>query len=109
MKTPTNNLTHAIIAYLSLSGFRVWRNGNHAVYSVKRRAFLKNPTKLLGIPDIIGYQKKTGRAIYIEVKTGKDKLSTEQLDFLNDATDNKCIALIAWDFDNFEKQIKQYL
>lgn len=91
-KTPTNSLTMACVTYLNLSGFCVWRNNNGGVYSVKRGCFLKNAYHKQGVSDIIGYHKKSGKAVYVEIKTGKDKLSIEQYDFLEQATNAGCYA-----------------
>lgn len=87
-----NDLTKQAIELLSLHGFIVWRNNNGAVYDLKQKRFRKNPQTKLGVPDIVGYQKKTGRAIYVEVKVGYDKLSDEQRQFLLEAIENGCIA-----------------
>ena len=79
VKQDTNSLTRACIDLLNMSGYKVWRNGNHAVYSKKQGSFLKpSYGSLNGVPDIIGYQKKTGLFIGVEIKTGTDKMSKEQ-------------------------------
>lgn len=82
IKQDTNSLTKACINYLNVNGFKVWRNGNHAVYSHKRKSYLK-PTygSLNGVPDIIGFKKLDGSFIGVEIKTGKDKLSDAQKQF----------------------------
>src|SRR3989304_7218430 len=94
MTNKTNSLAQVIFHLLNASGFRAWRTGNHAVYSVKKKSFMKNPTRLLGIPDICGYRKKDGKAIYVEVKTGKDKLSEAQKHFLSEAQKATCIVIV---------------
>lgn len=91
--TRTNSLTHSVIMMLSYSGFKVWRNNNGAVYDPKRGVYRKNRSALHGIPDILGYHKKTGRMIAIEIKTGKDKLSPAQKIFLDELNDAGGIAL----------------
>ena len=92
MATQTNATTKACIAYLQLNGFNVWRNNNGAVYSKARGCYLKNPLHKQGVSDIIGYHKKSGKAIFVEIKTGKDKLSIEQYDFLEQARFAGCYA-----------------
>ena len=86
-KQDTNALTKACIDLLNLHGFKVWRNGNHAVYSVARKSYLK-PTygSLNGVPDIIGFNKADGTFIGVEIKVGKDKLSKEQKLFQKDCS-----------------------
>ena len=107
--TKTNSLTQAILKYLNYSGkYVAWRNGSHAVYSVTRKAFLKNPTTKLGIPDILGYRKSDSRFLAIEIKTGKDKLSLEQVSFIQEAKKSLCICFVASDFDQFLAELKKY-
>lgn len=106
-KVDTNKFTKACIQLLTFKGFEVWRNNNVAVYDKTIGGFRKNSTKL-GVPDIIGYQKKTGRAIYVEVKTGSDRLSDEQRAFLINALQNGCIAFECRTIDDITKRLKQY-
>ena len=103
--TTTNATTKAIIRYLLLTGkYKAWRNNNGAIFDRKRNCFRKNPSALLGIADICGYRKSDGKAIYVEIKTGKDKLSPEQILFLEDARKANCIVFEVKDFDDFQKQ-----
>lgn len=97
--TNTNLLTKEAIKYLNLNGFNCWRNNNGAVYSVTRKTYLKNPLHKLGVPDIIGYRKKDGRAVFIEVKTGKDKLSEHQINFIDEALRSNCISFVIRNID----------
>ena len=90
----TNELTHECINYLTLLGYKVWRNNNGAVYDPTRGCFRKSKTKLLGVPDIIGYHKKTAKFIGVEIKVGKDKLSPEQILFRDEALESNCICLV---------------
>lgn len=105
--TTTNATTRAIIDYLNMNGFVAYRNNNGAVYSVKRNCFLKNPLHKAGIPDICGYRKSDGRALFVEIKTGKDKLSLEQADFMRDAKKSGCIAFITGSTENAIARIDQ--
>ncbi len=84
-----NALTKAAITYFSAKGFECWRNNNLPAYDLKAKAFRKNTTKK-GVPDIIGYNKRTGQALFVEIKAGKDKLSPEQVVFLDDARKANC-------------------
>jgi len=101
----TNALTQAVLKLLNYNGFRAWRTGNHAVYSVKRKSFLKNPTRLIGIPDICGYRKADGKAIYVEVKTAKDKLSEAQKHFLYEAQKAGCIVIVAENIEQVQNRL----
>ncbi len=103
-KTNTNDTTKAIIYYLNYFGCTVWRQNNGGVYDVKAKAFRKNPNGKLGVPDIIGFRRIDGKAVYVEVKTGVDKLSDAQKIFIDEARNAGCIALVVKSFDDFEMQ-----
>ena len=79
----SNSLTKAVISLLNLNGYKVWRQNNNAVYDQKKGVF-RHGGVLRGVPDVIGFHRKTGMFICVEVKTGKDKLSAFQTEFLND-------------------------
>lgn len=93
-KTQTNNLTNSCLRFLNVMGYKAWRNNNGAVYDVKAKSFRKNPNTLLGVPDIIGFNKTTGKFIGVEIKVGKDRLSPEQKDFQKIALDSGCICIV---------------
>ena len=97
----TSDLTKQVIEYLSYNHV-VWRNNN--VRAVRGRTF----TGKMGVGDIIGYRKKDGKALFIEIKTGADKPSTEQLEFIADARNAGCIAFVAHSFDDMLKEIREY-
>ena len=64
-----------------------------------------------GIPDIEGFCLATGRAIFVEVKIGNDKLSDDQKSFLNTAQESGCICIVAKNIqgflNDFERKMKQ--
>jgi hypothetical protein len=84
----SSTLTMLAITQLTANFCEVWRQNN---LSVKGRAFKGKK----GVPDIIGYHKKTGITVYCEVKTITDKLSASQTDFLLAATMAGCHTFIA--------------
>lgn len=107
-KTTANGLTKHILLYLQSKGFCVWRQNTTGIFDSREAAkrlleYLqtpagKRPTQkellnilegnyrknqgLNGVSDIIGFHKKTGRFIAVEVKAGRDKLSFAQKIFL---------------------------
>lgn len=97
-----NELTAEIIKRLNKIGFYVWRN-NTVGYCNGRYMNAKK-----GVPDIIGYELKTGRFIAVEVKIGKDKLSAEQLEFLKVAHENNCFAIVANTFEQFLNELELF-
>jgi hypothetical protein len=87
-----SHITTTAIKILESRFCFVWRQNNLAV---RGRTF----TGLKGVPDIIGFQKFTGVAVYCEVKTANDKMSQYQIDFMNKAKTSGCHCLIATDQD----------
>ena len=67
---------------LTIWGGHVWRQNNHPT---RGRKFIG----MKGMPDIIGYNLN-GTAIWCEVKTEGDRLSQDQIDFMNRAAANGC-------------------
>ncbi|MCB0595480.1 MAG: VRR-NUC domain-containing protein [Phaeodactylibacter sp.] len=121
---------------MNWNGFVVWRNNTMGVFDgakaakqvlvlVKSVLFTRKlPTlqdirsliarnyrkshERKGVADIIGYQKKTGRFVSIEIKHGKDSLSPEQKAFLEQAGRNGGIAIVAKDMDGFLSEINKF-
>jgi len=79
---PTNALTKSIITLLTLEGCTAWRQNNGAVYDASFGGY-RAGSVTPGISDVLGYHKATGRFVAVEVKTGSDKLSEEQIAFLD--------------------------
>ena len=97
----TNILTQAIVRHLTLYGYNVWRQNNGGVYDPKTGKFRRNPLHKKGVPDIIGFHRRTGKFICVEVKTGKDSLSPFQVEFLSEAQRAGCISIVAHNYDDF--------
>jgi len=62
-----------------------------------------------GASDVIGYEKRTGRFLAVEVKYGKDTLKPEQVYFLDDIRKNNGIAIVARDMETFLERIGQVI
>ena len=104
----TNVLTLSIIKDLSYTGFVAWRNNNGAIFSEKQGCYIKNPMHKKGVPDIIGFRKSDGKMIAIEIKTGKDKLSIWQENFISELSQAGGISFIARDFDEYRRLILKH-
>ena len=63
-----------------------WKNPSIGVYDVKKRTFRapKGKHQIRGVSDIIGITRG-GKAVFIEVKSAKGRLSSHQADFLETA------------------------
>lgn len=72
-----SNLTKMMLDFLKDGGNEVWRNNNLAV---RGRAFIGRK----GVPDIIGYNKKYGYFVCCEIKAIADRMSSDQMMFLDD-------------------------
>ena len=48
-----------------------------------------------GFPDLFGYRRSDGRIIFIEVKTAKGRLRSEQAKFLQQVKADGCLAGVA--------------
>jgi hypothetical protein len=72
-----SELTKMMLEFLKNGGNEVWRNNNLAV---RGRAFIGRK----GVPDIIGYSKKYGHFVCCEIKAIADRLSADQMVFLEE-------------------------
>lgn len=72
-----SELTKMMLDFLKDGGNEVWRNNNLAV---RGRAFIGRK----GVPDIIGYNKKYGYFVCCEIKAIADRLSADQMVFLEE-------------------------
>lgn len=100
MRTVTKELTKAeiresAIKELTWRGHNCWRQNNIAV---RGRSFIGR----LGVSDVIGITKD-GRWVACEIKTLNDRLSPDQIKFLNDVKTAGGIALIACQMGNHVK------
>jgi hypothetical protein len=59
-----------------------------------------------GYPDLSGYRRRDGKAIFIEVKTKKGEATTEQKKFIKVAKESGCLAGIAWSIDDAKEIVK---
>ena len=99
-KETANELTKALVKWLNLNGWVVWRQNNAAIYDKKREVYRKNSVGRKGVPDIVGYRKRDGVATFVEVKVGKDRLSDEQRYFIDQAKRSGCVAIVAKNLDD---------
>lgn len=106
--TPTNALTKAIIQLLQLHGFAAWRQNNAAVYDASFGGYRAGSTTR-GISDVLGYCLRTGRIAAVEVKTGKDKLSPEQTEFLAGVRKAGGFACEGRSLDQVQQELLAYL
>lgn len=86
-------IRESAITELTLKGFHCWKQNNLAV---KGRKFIGEP----GLSDIMGFHKLTACVLACEVKTLNDRLSEDQIKFLNKVKQSGGHALIAIQSNN---------
>lgn len=95
-----NGLTKCITAYLRLKGTFVSRLNNTGIHD-HRTGRYRPGTNRKGLPDIVcTYQ---GKSIFIEVKTGRDKLSKHQEQIRDEQKQSGGLYFIARDFTSFKR------
>jgi len=66
------------LSYLTLQGFALWRQNTSGIYDQKTGRYRFNPQGRRGVPNIIGFRKRDGVFIGVEVKAGCDQLRPKQ-------------------------------
>lgn len=103
--TSANVLTQQVIKVLSMKNYHVWRQNNGAVYDPTLKKFRAN-SSTPGIPDVLGFNKSTGRFVCAEIKAGKDRLSKEQKEFMMTAAAAGCMTFVIKTSEDIENMIK---
>ena len=124
-----NALTKRIIIELNSRGYEAWRNNTMGVFDGKKAAGLifKNKHQIRkigdvfeylkrcyrkshekkGVSDVIGYHKKTGRFIAVEVKYGKDTLKPHQQYFIQQVSKAGGTGIVAKTFEQFLNDLEK--
>lgn len=100
--TSANNLTKQAIRILDLKGYNCWRQNNGGIFDPTKKVFRAN-SSTPGISDIIGYHRRTGQFLAVEIKSGKDKLTDEQKLFLENVEKAGGLALVIRTTDDILK------
>ena len=98
--------TSAILACLTLQGFSVWRQNTSGIYDQKTGRWRVNPQGRRGVPDIIGFRKRDGLFIGVEIKAGRDQLRSEQKQFLDELKAAGDLAFVAHSFAQFQQSFE---
>ena len=89
-------------------GIYCWRNNSTGIYDQKRKSFrTKSKYDINGVSDICGVLPD-GKALFIEVKTKKGKLSPAQKKFLQMVKDLGGIAFKADCLKDVKDELSQY-
>jgi hypothetical protein len=84
----TNEITKRALKELDLRNVEAWRQNN---IPVRGRTFIGKK----GLPDILGYHRKTALLVACEVKGDGDYLKPAQIEFLDAVYHAGAIALVA--------------
>lgn len=108
MATKTNETTNNILQFLTSSKIFGWRQ-NVAPIPVVRGGSVTGFRSggKSGISDIVAVLPPQGRGLFIEIKTGKDKLRSEQIGFQRNVELMGAVYLVVKDFDDFKKQFNE--
>lgn len=106
VKIDTNALTQHAIRVLDLKGITSWRQNNGGVWDPSKKVFRKN-SSTPGVSDILGYCRKTGRIVACEIKTGNDRLSSSQINFLKGINEAGGVAIVVRNVDDLTKLLQQ--
>jgi len=101
-----DEITTAIIAYLTAHGFRAWSQPNRGEYDPKTARWRPHPNARRGIPDILGFRKRDAVFIAVEVKAGRDRLRPEQKQFLDELKAAGGLAFVAHSFAQFQQSFE---
>lgn len=73
------------------------------VANILAKGFRKVPCSIKGVPDIIGFNKRTGALVAIEVKLPGDRFSADQTDMLESMRRAGCETYVVKDFPTFSE------
>lgn len=117
------SLTTAVLSYLrNIKKCRVWRQPSEGRYiegqsvtnvigqtiQTRKGIFIPRDKHAIGIGDIAGVVPG-GKAIFVEIKIGRDRQSEEQIEFENDIKRLGGIYVIARTWDGFIVDISKYI
>jgi hypothetical protein len=95
-QTPESSVLEAIGEYLSYRGYVFWRMNNVPIFDAGKMVFRAMPRySQKGVSDFIVLNN--GRAIFIEAKSPKGRLSPEQVKFKEKVEKAGCVYLLARD------------
>lgn len=103
----TGAVTDAIINYLTMIGWLVYRTNTIGVWDEKQQIYRKNKKQMKGVPDIQGTDW-LGRSVAVEVKTGRDRLTADQTIFAAEHIGRCGFYCIAGSIDDVIRTLKIY-
>lgn len=107
LKSKANSVTLAVIQVLNGNGWKTWRQNSVGVFDAKIGTHRKPPAGAIkGVPDVIGFHKRHGVFIGVEVKVGGDTMSEPQEFFHSELSKSGGVSLVVKSSDDFLEQFK---
>ena len=103
----SDEMTASILGYLRAKGYVAWALDDRGRYNPKTGKWYPHPNNRVGVPDILGYRKSDARFIGVEVKAGRDSLSSFQIDFLNELKEHGGLPFVAYRFEGFVRSFER--
>lgn len=100
-------ITRDVLAFLHAHGYCAWRQINEGRWDPAAQRWYPHPNARRGVPDIIGFRRRDGLFIGVEVKAGTDQLHREQLAFLDELRAAGGLAFVARSFQKFQEQFER--
>ena len=108
-KISENAVTNEILEYLQWKGIFAWKNKNISTYDAKIGGFRRlGKYEVRGVSDILGILND-GRLLAIECKTGYNKASEAQKEFINNINNRNGIAFVAYGIDDVDKYLTKII
>ena len=95
-------LVQQVLSYLRYKGHKVFRMNAGAMY-VGEQGKRRIQMAPAGCPDIIGWQKGTGKFMGVECKVGKNKRTPLQEQFAESMIEDGCIYILAYNLTDVQK------
>jgi ribosomal protein S20 len=82
---------------------------HQTIFTILSKSF-NNLEKLgkKGVADVIGFHRKSGKWVAVEIKINNDELRPEQKDFINSINDASGIAFVARTFEQFKTSFENH-
>lgn len=89
---------------------RLFSIPNGGKRNAREAAILKAEGATAGVPDLfLAIPRRSKHGLFIEMKSGANKCTVAQREFLNDAAEMNYDTMVCRSFDDFKNEITQYL
>lgn len=105
--TEAEQMTADILKYLKPLGYEAWGQPTRGEYDPTTGKWHPFPNSRRGVPDIIGFRKRDGVFIGVEVKAGSDRPRPEQTVFLDQLKAAGGLAFIAYSYAGFVQSFER--